>query len=133
MMTEFLTLHPKLQMLITYINWWGIEHGEEPTWTEFLRSEEEQLVFYEQERARLIGLGINPEKSIIKKTSVHIIGRGADFRPFKDSNLNTFLDLEMNERFPYDPARPLMKTLLFHEGNSFHGHVQVFSKENNLV
>ena len=130
---EFFTLHPKLQMLITWINWWGITHGEEPTWTEFLRSEEEQLQFYEEDRARLVGLGIDPATSIIKKTSVHMFGRGADFRLFKNQNLNVLVAIEVNEKFPYDPKRPQMKTLVTHEGNALHHHVQAFEEQHTEV
>lgn len=123
--TEFLTLHPKLQLIICFINYFGLSHGEEVTWTEFYRSDTEQLQYYEQEVARLIAAGQDPEKAVSKRTSVHQFGRGGDFRPFKNYDLNIRIEQKVNAIFPYDPKRPEIKTLLFHEGTAIHGHVQV--------
>jgi hypothetical protein len=121
---EWWQLTPKLRMIVTYADYWGVEHGEEPTWTDFIRTDAEQLALYEAEVERLKLAGFDPIHAISKKTSVHIFGRGADMRPFKNEHLNTLFGIEINKRFPYDPIRPKMLTALRHEGSADHFHIQ---------
>lgn len=113
MLPEFFTLHPKLQLIICDVNLWGIEHGEEPTWTCFLRTEEEQ--------AQLVADGKAEDK-----ISVHQLHRGADCRLFERSPLNYAIQGYINGKYTYDPKRPKILTLLTHDGTKLHHHFQVF-------
>lgn len=110
MKKEFFMLHHKLQLIICDINEWGIERGEEPTWTCFLRTAEEQENLVKAGQAK-------------NKVSVHQFGRGADFRLFKNNTLNLLISDYVNERYPYGKGE--LRTLLTHEGTALHNHVQV--------
>lgn len=114
MVSEFFQLHPKLQLIICDVDLWGIQHGEEPTWTCFLRTQEEQLA--------LIASGEADPKD---KLSVHMFGRGADFRLFKNPNLDLLIGDYLNEKYPYGDL--VHKTHLQHRGTGMgeHHHVQV--------
>lgn len=112
MREEFWRLDPKLQLICVDVVHWGIVKGEEPTFTSFLRTEDEQKKLFE----------LGQSKS---KISVHLFGRGADFRVFKNSVLNFLVSEYINEKYPYDPKRPRLKTLLTHEGSALHHHLQV--------
>lgn len=124
---EFITLDPLLQLIICDVNKWGLDHGEEPTWTCFKRTAEEQMELYEMEIQRLIDQGmaldVAQKLSVSKKVSVHMFDRGADFRPFKNNNLNLLIEEYINSKYPYGDG--VHKTLLFHEGTANHGHLQV--------
>lgn len=113
MRPEFFTLHPKLQLIICDVICWGIQHGEEPTWTCFNRTEDEQAALVEAGKAD-------------DKVSVHQLGRGADARLFQRSELNYMIQGYINGKYTYDPKRPFLKTLLTHDGTKLHHHFQVY-------
>lgn len=111
MKKEFFLLHPKLQLIICDVVNWGIEHGEEPTWTCFMRTQEEQ--------DELISDGKADPKD---KISVHMFGRGADCRLFKNPNLDLLVGDYINGKYPYGDL--LHKCHLQH-GQPEHHHFQV--------
>lgn len=112
MRNEWWQLHPKLQEIITWANVWGIEHGEEPTWTSWIRTDTEQLALFEA--------GLTTEK-----VDEHMFGRGGDKRLFKKPGLDEQFVIDCNEKFPYDPTRPQMKTASIHGGTAQHVHLKV--------
>lgn len=116
MIEQFWILSRKLRMILCEIDYWASVHGEEMFVTSLIRTHEEQ--------ARLFEAGATPYK-----VSVHESGRGADIRPFKDDNLNRLLIVWLDEKYPYDVKRPLIKTCLDERdgvGGS-HFHIQVLT------
>jgi len=109
---EFWKLQPKLQLIVCDVNDWGIRHGEHPTWTCFLRTEEEQAALVANGQAK-------------DKVSVHQFGRGADFRVFESSSLNFLIGLYLEEKYPYGDG--VHKTHLLHNGTAMHHHIQVMA------
>lgn len=114
MRNEFWEIHPKLRALLCLIDLWAKANGEEATVTCLLRSHEEQRLLFETGASKF-----PPGQDI------HEVGRAADLRLFKSSALNTILDVSWNEKYPYDTARPTLKTFLFHGGTGQHCHVQI--------
>jgi hypothetical protein len=76
------------------------------------RTEDEQLALYRAGQAPA-------------QTSVHCVGRGLDFRPFEDEDLNEWLLKDINAAYSYDVNRPHLQTLIRHEGTKDHMHLQV--------
>jgi len=121
MTKEFFQLDPKLQLIICDINLWGIKHGEIPTWTCFIRTDQEQVELFN-------------EGKTTDKVSVHQFGRGADLRFFTNSILNYIIDDYINEKYNYDPQRPQLKTFGIEgsQGTAPHHHIKVMETTTDI-
>lgn len=120
MQEQFWKLDAKLRLILADIDHWIICHGEEMTVTCLFRSSSEQRELYEAKKAQ-------------SPYSVHCDGRGADVRLLSDHNLNVLLGLYINEKYQYDEKRPLIKTLLTHDGTAMHHHVQVMPLQGGTI
>lgn len=109
---EFWEIEPLLRLILCDIDHWASKFKEEVTVTCLLRSAKEQ--------SDLFHAGAAPSV-----TSVHMYGRGADVRLFKDENLNRLVGVWVNEKYKYDVNRPKLHTLITHEGSAVHHHIQV--------
>lgn len=107
---EFWKLHPKLRVLLMDIDRWALQY-EDAVATCFLRTAEEQMALFTAGQAPA-------------KTSVHVVGRGADLRIFNADTLNRTLAGWVNDKYPYDPKRPSLPTALRHLGTGDHWHIQ---------
>ena len=111
-MMEWWNMDLKLQMIVTYANWWlWTNYQQVLTCTEIDRSKYEQLYFFGQGTSNY-------------KTGVHMFNRGYDARALSPVEINHELCEHINEKFPYDPSRPQMKTVIFHDGTAMHLHFQ---------
>lgn len=112
--TQFWELVPSLRLILCDADVWAAKRGLDLCVTELMRSDEEQRKLFEAGAAQA-------------RTSVHQFGRGADVRAFPDPALNTLLAEYINRRYAYSTTRPNLKTMIYHEGNAWHGHLQVES------
>ena len=108
---EWWNLHPKLRLILCDMDLWLFGRGVQMVITCMIRSDEEQ--------AELVRTGASKFKM-----SVHQVGRGADIRQPLDPGVCEQLAQYINTKYPYDPNRPGLTTLLWH-GEVPHGHVQV--------
>jgi len=109
---EWWEMHPKLRLVLCEADYWCYRHGTELLITCLTRSELEQWALYTQKKA--------PSKS-----SVHVVLRGGDARVLTPDHLNQQLCDHINAKFPYDPKRPNLKTVIRHGGTADHLHFQV--------
>ena len=110
MREEFWRLTPKMRLIVVDADNYCMEHfHESPAWTEFLRTDEEQLAYF--------NAGQTPDK-----VGVHQLGRGADKRIFSDAAKTLDLIDYINKKYQYDPKRPEMKTVSIHNNAAPHLH-----------
>lgn len=109
MQKEWWGLTPKMRLVICDAdNFCMDNYHESPAWTSFIRTEQEQLA--------LFNAGLTSEK-----IDEHMLGRGADKRIFGDDRDLKLIEY-INGKYPYDPNRPGMVTVSFHQGTAKHLH-----------
>jgi hypothetical protein len=108
---EWWDLTPKLRMILADIDFYCWKKDLKMVCTSFVRTAEEQENLHRTGHAA-------------SKTSVHMYGRGADIRLLFPVEENQKLIDYINMKYPYDPKRATMYTVLRHEGLGDHLHVQ---------
>lgn len=114
-LVEWWELDPKLKLILADVDYWLHARGSELVLTSIIRSSLEQEGLYLTKRAPA-------------KTSVHMYGRGADARILRPDALNWEMIEYVNDKFPYDPLRPHLKTVIRHGGTADHLHFQVMAQ-----
>lgn len=110
MKEEFWQLDCLLQVILCDIACWvKRKYGEDTTLTDLIRSHEQQLQYLEDGKTNDAG-------------GVHVYHRGTDLRKYKNPEANNLQ--WVNDKYPYDPTRPWLQTIII-DDNKDHHHVQV--------